>query len=284
IHFSLSLSLCQSIVSSSILLILVAFALLYEKTRLQTLAKYSVLKKDGAKTGVEDKKTMDTDIPVVICASEEHIGAAMATINSIYSNSRASIFFYIVTLRDAIKKISSLLYNIIFCSLLKELYNIKLKAGHAAAFASDCDLPPTLEMVRSVGMQTTHIELGINPSDCSFNPVFVADLGECKKQKITKQLEKWMAKNVTENLYSSAAMPPMRIVFHDKYTTINPLWHVRHLAFSVKLRQSLNAVLVHWLSQVDDLISFLKKLFHEWRRLSLKPEILHVNKGNRVSQ
>lgn len=40
-------------------------------------------------------------------------------------------------------------------------------------------------------------ELGINPSDCSFNPgVFVADLGEWKKQKITKQLEKWMAENV----------------------------------------------------------------------------------------
>uniref|UniRef100_A0A672RSZ0 Glycosyltransferase 8 domain containing 2 n=1 Tax=Sinocyclocheilus grahami TaxID=75366 RepID=A0A672RSZ0_SINGR len=257
----------SSIVSSSILLILVAFALLYEKTRLQTLAKYS---------GTHDKKTMDTDIPVVICASEEHIGAAMATINSIYSNSRASIFFYIVTLRDPIYL--HLLW------LVEELYNIKLKAGHAAAVASDCDLPPTLEMVRSVGMQTTHMGFLDYRKEEVRELVFVADLGECKKQKITKQLEKWMAKNVTENLYSSAAMPPMRIVFHDKYTTINPLWHVRHLAFSVKLRQSLNAVLVHWLSQVDDLISFLKKLFHEWRRLSLKPEILHVNKGNRVSQ
>lgn len=36
---------------------------------------------------------------------------------------------------------------------IQELYNIKLKAGHAAAFASDCDLPATHEMVRSVGMQ-----------------------------------------------------------------------------------------------------------------------------------
>jgi len=55
--------------------------------------------------GMEDEKEMDTDIPVVICASEERIGASMATINSVYSNSRASVFFYIVTLRDAIKKI-----------------------------------------------------------------------------------------------------------------------------------------------------------------------------------
>lgn len=38
--------------------------------------------------------------------------------------------------------------------------------------------------------------LGINPSDCSFNPgVFVADIREWKKQKITKQLEKWMEEN-----------------------------------------------------------------------------------------
>lgn len=37
-----------------------------------------------------------------------------------------------------------------------------------------------------------------------------------------------------DNLYSSAmaggvVTPPMLIVFHDKYTTIDPLWHVRHL-------------------------------------------------------
>lgn len=39
-------------------------------------------------------------------------------------------------------------------------------------------------------------ELGIHPRDCSFNPgVFVADLMEWKKQKITKQLEKWMEEN-----------------------------------------------------------------------------------------
>lgn len=39
-------------------------------------------------------------------------------------------------------------------------------------------------------------DLGIHPRDCSFNPgVFVADLTEWKKQKITKQLEKWMEEN-----------------------------------------------------------------------------------------
>lgn len=39
-------------------------------------------------------------------------------------------------------------------------------------------------------------ELGINPSDCSFNPgVFVADIERWKRQKITKQLETWMQHN-----------------------------------------------------------------------------------------
>lgn len=40
-----------------------------------------------------------------------------------------------------------------FSGDIKDLFNIKLKPGHAAAFASDCDLPSTHEMVRSIGMQ-----------------------------------------------------------------------------------------------------------------------------------
>lgn len=128
----LSLSLCVPVNRGLlILLVLVAFALLYNKTRLQTLPKYSgtiactpilmvsvcyidlivlytVLKKEEADTGVEDEEEMYTDVPVLICASEERIGASMTVINSVYSNSQARVFFYIVTLRDAIKKIRCL--------------------------------------------------------------------------------------------------------------------------------------------------------------------------------
>lgn len=42
-------------------------------------------------------------IPVTICALEERVGATMATVNSVISNTDASVFFYIVTLRDAVK-------------------------------------------------------------------------------------------------------------------------------------------------------------------------------------
>lgn len=45
----------------------------------------------------------DNTIPIIICAAEERMGATMATINSIYSNTDAEVFFYIVTLRDAVK-------------------------------------------------------------------------------------------------------------------------------------------------------------------------------------
>uniref|UniRef100_A0A8C3AKN7 Glycosyltransferase 8 domain containing 2 n=1 Tax=Cyclopterus lumpus TaxID=8103 RepID=A0A8C3AKN7_CYCLU len=260
-------------------------------------------------------------VPVVICASEERIGATMAVINSVYSNTDASVFFYIVTLRDAsliIKRIrcGGITYKILefnpmvlkgkvkpdssrpellhplnfvrfYLPLLdikhkrviyldddvivqgdiKDLFNMKLKPGHAAAFSTDCDLPSTHEMVRSIGMQTTYMgfldyrkeevrDLGIDPRDCSFNPgVFVADVSEWKKQKITKQLEKWMEENFRTNIYSSAmaggvATPPMLIVFHDKYTTLDPLWHVRHMGWSPDARYSERfleeAHLLHW--------------------------------------
>lgn len=40
-----------------------------------------------------------------------------------------------------------------FIGDIKDLFDIKLKPGHAAAFASDCDLPDSHEMVRNIGMQ-----------------------------------------------------------------------------------------------------------------------------------
>lgn len=40
-------------------------------------------------------------------------------------------------------------------------------------------------------------DLGISPSTCSFNPgVMVANMTEWKQQRITRQLEQWMQRNV----------------------------------------------------------------------------------------
>ncbi|XP_072310342.1 glycosyltransferase 8 domain-containing protein 2 [Eucyclogobius newberryi] len=267
----------------------------------------------------------DAVIPVLLCAAEERLGAAMATVNSIHSNTDADVFFYIVTLHDAVKltrqyiektKLRRIKYKLLefnpmvlrekvkpdsarpellhplnfvrfYLPLLdinhkkliyvdddvivqgdiRELFHVQLKPGHAAAFASDCDLPQSHESVRSIGMQTTYMgfldyrkqevrDLGINPNDCSFNPgVFVADVDEWKRQTITKELEKWMSLNYRLNLYSSAlvggvASPPMLIVFHDRFTRLEPLWHVRHLGFSPDWyyadKELQEAQLLHW--------------------------------------
>lgn len=284
-------------------------------------------KKEGDR-GEEDEEWEDKEedvVPIVICSSEERMGATMAAVNSVHSNTDARLFFYIVTLRDAVKltrryiektQLKGIKYKIVefnpmvlkgkvkpdssrpdllhplnfvrfYLPLLEishkrviyldddvivqgniaDLFNIQLKAGHAAAFATDCDLPATHEMVRSIGMQTTYMgfldyrkqevkDLGIHPRDCSFNPgVFVADMTEWKKQKITKQLEKWMEENFRNNIYSSAmaggvATPPMLIAFYEKYTKLDPLWNVRHLGWSPDAHYSESflqeARLLHW--------------------------------------
>ncbi|XP_039617746.1 glycosyltransferase 8 domain-containing protein 2 isoform X1 [Polypterus senegalus] len=273
----------------------------------------------------EEEEEEEEEVPVVICAAEGRIGATIAAINSIYSNSDGNVLFYIVAMANSLQHVRKWIENsklkkikfkviefnpmvlrgkvrsdssrpellqplnfvrfylpllilkhekviyldddVIVQGDIQDLYDTKIQPGHAAAFATDCDLPSTHEMVRSIGMQTTYMgfldyrkqavrDIGISPNTCSFNPgVFVANITEWKRQKITKQLEKWMLKNVQENLYSSAmaggvATPPMLLVFHQKHSMINPMWHIRHLGWSPDARYSENflqeAQLLHW--------------------------------------
>lgn len=48
---------------------------------------------------------MEEEIPVVICAAPGRMGATMAAINSIYSNTDANIVFYVVGLRNTLSRI-----------------------------------------------------------------------------------------------------------------------------------------------------------------------------------
>ncbi|MED6256182.1 hypothetical protein ATANTOWER_021485 [Ataeniobius toweri] len=195
-----------------VLLVLLACLLLHSSLKASTQQKKVYRQSHRfAAVDLQPRETETDVVPVIICASEERTGATMATINSIISNTDASVFFYIVTLRDAVKiarryiektKLKDIQYKILefnpmvlrgkvkpdssrpdllhplnfvrfYLPLLgighrraiyvdddvivqgdiKDLYDIKLKAGHVAAFASDCDLPSTHEMVRSIGMQ-----------------------------------------------------------------------------------------------------------------------------------
>lgn len=63
-------------------------------------------KKDGTRGEEEEEKEEEEEedvVPVVICSSEERMGATMAAVNSVHSNTDARLFFYIITLRDAVK-------------------------------------------------------------------------------------------------------------------------------------------------------------------------------------
>ncbi|MBN3312313.1 GL8D2 protein, partial [Atractosteus spatula] len=128
--------------------------------------------------------------------------------------------FYLPMLVSEHQKVIYLDDDVIVQGDIQELYRTGLQPGHAAAFASDCDLPSTHEMVRSVGMQTTYMgfldyrkpevrELGISPGTCSFNPgVMVANVTEWRRQRITKQLEKWMQQNLRSERRPGAVPEP----------------------------------------------------------------------------
>lgn len=144
-----------------------------------------------------------------------------------------------------------------------ELYNMKLKEGHVAAFSKDCAGPAKrLSLMKNnyadyLDFKNKHIvDLHIKPTECAFNTgVFVADLGLWRKHNITKKLEYWMVLNTKEEVYGNergggASQPPMMIVFYKKYTEIDSNWHVRYLGWTMRTSYSKSflsyAHLLHW--------------------------------------
>ncbi|KAL6464416.1 hypothetical protein MHYP_G00267330 [Metynnis hypsauchen] len=241
------------------------------------------------------------EIPVVITAAEERLGAAVAAMNSVNQNSRTNVVFSIVTLNESVEHLRTWLSktdikhkiitfeprilegkisqdpqkadlmkplsfarfympmflpdaeraiylddDVIVQGDIQELFDTSLKPGHAAAFSEDCDSASSKGIVRGAGNQNSYIgfldfkkeavkKLGMRANTCSFNPgVIVANLTEWKHQNITRQLEQWMERNVREDLYSktladSFTTPPLLIVFYKHHSSIDPMWHVRHL-------------------------------------------------------
>lgn len=244
------------------------------------------------------------EIPVLITAAEERLGAVVAAMNSIYQNSVANVVFTIVTLNDTADhlkvwlsktKLKTINYKIVvfkpelldgkifkdpntpeavkpltfarfYLPLyipeaekaiyldddvivqgdIQDLFGTSIKPGHAAAFSDDCETASAKGIVRGAGNQNNYIgfldfkkesikKLGMRANTCSFNPgVIIANLTEWRNQNITKQLEHWMELNAKEDLYSktlaeSITTPPLLIVFYKRHSSIDPMWHVRHL-------------------------------------------------------
>ncbi|XP_014661798.1 PREDICTED: glycosyltransferase 8 domain-containing protein 1-like [Priapulus caudatus] len=146
---------------------------------------------------------------------------------------------------------------------IAELYNTDLGEGHLAAFAEDCHstskrfsfYPTTYSSY--VNFRNAHVKaLNIDPEACSFNTgVYVADVAAWKRENITAELVRWMELNTREDIYGNqkgggGSQPPMMIVFYNRYSTLDPLWHVRSLGLSAGTRYSSefvhNAKLLHW--------------------------------------
>lgn len=266
------------------------------------------------------------EIPILLSAAEERLGAVVAVINSVYQNSKANVVFTIVTQNETVDHLKAWLSDtklkyvkhkivvfnpehlkgkipkdsqnleaakpltfarfylplylpeaekaiyldddIIVQGDIQELYEMNIKQGHAAAFSDDCDSTSSKGIVRGAGNQNNYIgfldfkkesikKLGMRAITCSFNPgVIVTNLTEWKNQNITQQLEHWMELNTQEDLYSktlaeSITTPPLLIVFYKRHSTIDPMWHIRHLGTTgAGNRYSLPFVnaakLLHW--------------------------------------
>ncbi|CAJ1051661.1 glycosyltransferase 8 domain-containing protein 1 [Xyrichtys novacula] len=266
------------------------------------------------------------EIPVLITASEERLGAVVAAMNSIYQNSKANVVFTIVTLNDTADhlqlwlsktKLKNVNYKIVIFQPellngkiskdpqileatkpltfarfylpaylpeaekaiyldddiivqgdIQDLFETHIKPGHAAAFSDDCDSASAKGIIRGAGNQNNYIgfldfkkeavkKLGMRATTCSFNPgLIVANLTEWRYQNITKQLEHWMELNTQADLYSktlaeSITTPPLLIVFYKRHSSIDPMWHVRHLGttgagnrYSTQFVKA--AKLLHW--------------------------------------
>ncbi|XP_065842380.1 glycosyltransferase 8 domain-containing protein 2-like [Oscarella lobularis] len=149
---------------------------------------------------------------------------------------------------------------------VRELAKTYIAKEHWAAFSDDCSAIAKRfnlfqnSYVRFLNYANQHVQkLGIPPDTCSFNTgVFVTDVFKWRENSISEKLEEWNVLNVKENLWGGqsgggASQPPVMIVFHQKYSRLDPLWHVRHLGWSAGSRYSRHflseAKLVHWNGQ-----------------------------------
>ncbi|XP_060579357.1 glycosyltransferase 8 domain-containing protein 1-like [Ruditapes philippinarum] len=162
---------------------------------------------------------------------------------------------------------------------LYELFNVKLKPDHWAVFAEDCTgSAKRVTLMKNVyadyiDFKNKHVQmLDINPTACSFNTgVYVTDIDIWRKHNITQKLEYWLTLNTKEEVYGSergggGSQPPMMLVFHNKYTSMDPIWHVRYLGWTKGTSYTSSflsqAKLLHWNGQ-----------FKPWGRVSQHSEI-----------
>ncbi|GAB1606060.1 glycosyltransferase 8 domain-containing protein 1-like [Argonauta hians] len=146
---------------------------------------------------------------------------------------------------------------------IAELYAMKMKPHHIAAFSEDCSgISKRLTLLKNnyaeyIDFKNQHIQqLHLNPKTCSFNTgLMVTQLHNWNSHNITEQLVYWMTLNTKEEVYGNekaggGSQPPIMIVFYKNYTHIDPNWHIRHLGMTSGTSYSKSFVehakLLHW--------------------------------------
>lgn len=171
--------------------------------------------------------------------------------------------YYLPKLFPDLKRIVFIDDDAIVQGDIKELYDVKLDSKHWAAFSDDCTgSAKRLTLMQNIyseyiDFKNKHVlHLDISPMSCSFNVgVYVTDLDLWRKNNITEKLEYWMELNTKEEVYGNekgggGSQPPMMLVFHGKYTQMDPGWHIRYLGWTTGTSYTKefvkHAKLLHW--------------------------------------
>ncbi|KAK7872862.1 hypothetical protein R5R35_006730 [Gryllus longicercus] len=146
-----------------------------------------------------------------------------------------------------------------------ELHSVIIEPDTFGAFAQDCSSSSS-RMAGAIGrpryanfinMKNSRIiNRDINGGLCPFTSgVFVANITEWKVQGVFEQLQNWLEIHSVEPITGihpgvNAVEAAMLIVFYEKVTPLDPLWHVQHLGVGLNSRYSKQfierAKLLHW--------------------------------------
>uniref|UniRef100_A0A3Q3VNR1 Glycosyltransferase 8 domain-containing protein 1 n=1 Tax=Mola mola TaxID=94237 RepID=A0A3Q3VNR1_MOLML len=94
-------SLCLPVNVVILVLLAVAFLIIVQRNLLN-LSDFLHKENPGVFIMVPETVRKGEEIPVLITAAEERLGAAIAAMNSVYQNSKANVVFTIVTLNDTV--------------------------------------------------------------------------------------------------------------------------------------------------------------------------------------
>uniref|UniRef100_A0A8C6SC87 Glycosyltransferase 8 domain-containing protein 1 n=1 Tax=Neogobius melanostomus TaxID=47308 RepID=A0A8C6SC87_9GOBI len=189
---------------------------------------------------LESQYASGGQIPVLITAAEDRLGAAVSAIHSVYSNTKANVVFTIVTRNSTVRTTQNSYINpeqlkgkisqdphsaeatkpLAFARFYLPLYIPE--ADRAIYLDDDVIVQGDIQELYETALNQARLQrflmtymgfldfqkesikkLGLRANTCTFNPgVFVANLSEWRNQNITGQLQHWMKLNTQEDLYS----------------------------------------------------------------------------------